>query len=148
MIDDFAFLFDRDIGRLYKEIEAYEKEEEIWIVKKEISNSAGTLCLHLCGNLKSFIGKEIGGFKYERDREREFAARNVPKAELLKEIHEVKLLIVNSLIGLSPSKLNNEFPIQVFNKEMTYGYFIIHLYGHLNYHLGQINYHRRLLTKS
>ena len=146
MIDDFAFLFDRDIGRLYKEIEAYENEEDLWIVKEEIANSAGTLCLHLCGNLKSFIGKEIGGFSYQRDREREFAARNVAKEDLLKEVHEVKLLIVNSLIGLDPGKLDDLFPINVFNKEMSYFYFITHLYGHLNYHLGQINYHRRLLS--
>jgi hypothetical protein len=30
---------------------------------------------------------------------------------------------------------------------MTLGYFLIHLYGHFNYHLGQINYHRRLLDR-
>lgn len=146
MINEFIFLFERDLDRLYKEINAYAQEEDLWVIKEEIFNSAGTLCLHLCGNLKAFVGKEMGGFPYERDRENEFAARNVSRVEMLNEIREVKILVSNSLDSMSEDKLEESFPLQLFNKEMTYGYFIVHLYGHFNYHLGQINYHRRLLA--
>ncbi|WP_296699196.1 DUF1572 family protein [Algoriphagus sp.] len=138
-------LFDRDIERLYKEIEAYSDEGVLWQTQNEINNSAGNLCLHLLGNLQAFVGHELGGFNYQRDREFEFAGKNVPKSKLLSDISNLKRIMISSLEGMDESLIMENYPKEIFGKPMSNEYFLIHLYGHFNYHLGQINYHRRLL---
>lgn len=145
IINEFKELFERDFDRLYTEINSYSNQEILWKTEGAISNSSGNLCLHLLGNVQSFIGKEIGGFDYERNREREFSAKGISKEELLNEILFAKDIVSKSLEGMDDSLWPGIYPLQVFGKPMTYGYFLTHLYGHLNYHLGQINYHRRLL---
>lgn len=138
-------LFQRDLEKLGQEIEAYTLEENLWLVDKEISNSAGNLVLHLFGNLRHFIGFDFGGFPYERNREREFGAKGEPRVALLEELEEVKKIVSSSLLGLNPTRMGDKSLHSFFGHQMTIGFFLIHLYGHLNYHLGQINYHRRLL---
>ncbi|MEN2282014.1 DUF1572 family protein [Algoriphagus sp. SE2] len=139
-------LFERDIDRLYKEIEAYSDEDTLWKTDHKINNSAGNLCLHLLGNLQAFVGHELGGFNYERDREFEFAGKNVPKSKLLADIINLKRIMISSLEGMDESLITKNYPKEIFGKPMTNEFFLIHLYGHFNYHLGQINYHRRLLN--
>ncbi len=138
----------RDLDRLSSEIEAYAQEENLWIVEGEITNSAGNLALHLCGNLQHFIGAVLGKSGYERNRDFEFAGKHVPRAELLEEIQKTKTAVSDTLLRVTESVLNYPYPLRVFNnKEMSTLFFLIHLQGHLNYHLGQVNYHRRLLDK-
>ena len=138
-------LFERDLDKLKKEISSYQYEENIWKVKKHITNSGCNLCLHIIGNLNHFIGGILGESGYTRDREAEFADKNVPVAEMKKQIDELKAVLYNTLATLSDEDIDKIFPVQVFGYEMTTRFFLIHLLGHLNYHLGQINYHRRLL---
>jgi hypothetical protein len=138
-------LFERDMKKLISELEAYKKEENIWKISGEISNSAGTLTLHLIGNLNHFIGSVIGHTGYIRDREAEFSLRNVPKKDLLNEITDSIKVIKKTISEFPEDNYSTNYPLEVFGKPMTYLYFMIHLQGHLNYHLGQVNYHRRLL---
>lgn len=138
-------LFERDIDKLYKEIEAYTDEKILWQTSNHISNSAGNLCLHLLGNLQAFIGHELGGFDYTRDRDFEFAGKDVPKSQLLSNILNLKRIMIISLEGLDENLITKNYPKEVFGKPMTNEHFLLHLFGHFNYHLGQINYHRRLL---
>ena len=138
-------LFSRDINKLIEEITLYKDEGNLWRTEKEITNSAGNLCLHLVGNLKSFIGAVIGETGYVRNRPEEFAAKNVPREVLIKDLNEVITIVQQSLQQLPIENLDKEYPMQVFDKPLTYEQFLLHLYGHLSYHLGQINYHRRLL---
>lgn len=145
VIEALKSLFDRDLNRLIVEIESYQNESQIWVIDKNISNSAGNLCLHLIGNINLFIGVEIGKTDYVRDRPLEFSLKNVPRTELISKIEATKLVVNNALDTLSASDLEAIYPLIVFEKEMTTGYFLIHLSTHLAYHLGQINYHRRLL---
>jgi hypothetical protein len=76
----------RELRALRREVEAYPDDASVWAVPAGISNSCGTLVLHLVGNLRTYVGKAIGGIAYERDRLREFSARDLPRAELLREI--------------------------------------------------------------
>ncbi|MDF2158019.1 DinB family protein [Algoriphagus sp. CAU 1675] len=145
VLKEFIQLFERDLDRLAKEIELYSNSENLWKTAPGISNSSGNLCMHLLGNLRAFVCKEMGGFDYIRDREREFNAKGIDTKDLLEEIYLVKKQLEISLEGLDESILNKSYPLEVFGEPMTYGYFLIHLYGHFNYHLGQINYCRRLL---
>jgi uncharacterized damage-inducible protein DinB len=147
VLEEFIRLFERDTERLKLEISSYSKEENLWIVDHKIINSAGNLCLHLVGNMSHFVGKEIGGFDYTRDREFEFDGKNVPKAELVAMVEKLQNVVTASLEGLDETMLDKDYPIEVFGAKMTHSYFLIHLFGHFSYHLGQINYHRRLLDK-
>jgi len=147
VIDSLKTLFDRDLDRLKNELSSYKKESNLWEVKKNIANSAGNLCLHIIGNLNHFIGAVLGDSGFKRDREVEFSMKSVPVSNLLMEIDDVKTTIYNTLQGLSEDELLENFPINVFGYEMTKLFFLMHLHSHLTYHLGQINYHRRLIEK-
>ncbi len=138
-------LFERDLNKLKAEIESYQDERNIWRTEKGIANSAGNLCLHLIGNLNTYIGAEIGKSGYIRNRPLEFSIKNVPVSELLHEIKRTKEIVISSLENLTDKDLEKEYPILVFDEKTSVGYLLVHLTTHLTYHLGQINYHRRLL---
>lgn len=138
-------LFTRDLNKLRTEIESYQNEETIWKTDKNISNSAGNLCLHLVGNLNNYIGATLGNSGYVRNRELEFSLKDVPRTELIQQIESTIEIIHSSLGRLSTEDLQKNYPSEPLGYEMTTEYFLIHLFGHLSYHLGQINYHRRLL---
>ena len=138
-------LFRRELEKLKKEIASYKDETKLWAVEKGIANSAGNLCLHLIGNLNNYIGKELGGTGYIRNRDLEFSQKDIPRIELLKKIDETILVVENALDKLTIQQLEEEYPAPVFNYTMTTGFFLVHLTAHLTYHLGQINYHRRFL---
>ena len=139
-------LYDRDLNKLKTEIEQFSGEADLWKTSGDITNSAGNLSQHLVGNLQHFVGAVLGESGYVRDRDSEFASRNSSKEELLKEI-DTTLAVVKETIGkLTDDDLAKTYPIEVFGKPLTTGSFLTHLTTHLNYHLGQINYHRRLLA--
>ena len=138
-------LFDRDLEKLKIEITSYKDEKKMWEVTGEISNTAGNLCLHICGNLQHFIGSVLGVSGYKRDRDSEFSRKNIPVDEIIRKIDHTIFTVKKTLNELDVNKLDEIYPINVFGKEMTTGFFLAHLTTHLNYHLGQINYHRRLL---
>ncbi|KUJ61937.1 DinB superfamily protein [Flavobacteriaceae bacterium CRH] len=145
LIQTIKSLFDRDLNKLKIEIESYQDESKIWAIDKNISNSGGNLCLHLIGNINTYIGAELGKTGYIRDRPLEFSLKNIPKSELISKIESTILVVNNTLDSLTESDLEDIYPQIVFEKEMTTGFFLVHLATHLGYHLGQINYHRRLI---
>jgi len=138
-------LFNRDLNKLKSEIESYKNEANLWMIDKSIANSAGNLCLHLIGNLNTYIGATLGGSNYIRNRELEFSLKDIPKQELISMI-EATLTVVNETVGkITEEQLNSEYPMLVFQEKTSTEFFLVHLTTHLAYHLGQINYHRRLL---
>jgi uncharacterized damage-inducible protein DinB len=145
LIETLKSLFNRDLNKLKLEIESYETESRIWEIDKNISNSAGNLCLHLIGNLNTYIGAELGKTGYIRNRELEFSLKDVHRSELISKIEATISVVNNTLDSLSKTDLELIYPQIVFEKEMTTGFFLVHLSTHLAYHLGQINYHRRLV---
>ncbi|GAA4211151.1 hypothetical protein GCM10022289_39660 [Pedobacter jeongneungensis] len=140
-------LFNRDLTRLKSEIEAYRNEANLWRIDRGIANSAGNLCLHLIGNLNTYIGATLGGTSYIRNRELEFSLKDLPQQELLKMIDETKTIVNQTLEGLSNEQISGEYPLLVFDEKTSTEFFLVHLTTHLTYHLGQINYHRRLLDQ-
>jgi uncharacterized damage-inducible protein DinB len=144
LLDWVKELLLRDLNKLKQEIHAYKTEETIWTLDGEIKNTAGNLCLHLCGNLQHYIGAVLGQSGYLRNRDAEFCTKGLSKEALLKEIDATLRVVPKTLTALDPATLDQQYPEDVFGKPMPTGYFLIHLAGHLNYHLGQINYHRRL----
>jgi hypothetical protein len=146
-VQTFRKIFARDLAKLRQEIELYSNEQNIWKVDGNITNTAGNLCLHLVGNLNTYIGKELGGTGYVRDRPLEFSDKNVPRKELLDRIDKTINMVDQSLSILTEESLQKEYPIPVYEPGDSTGYVLTSLAVHLGYHLGQINYHRRLLDK-
>lgn len=145
LTETLQLLFKRDLNKLRVEIESYKDEKKIWCVDKQIKNSAGNLCLHLVGNLNTYIGATLGNINYNRNRELEFSLKDIPAAELVNKI-EATMEVVNTVLNnLTDKQMDDEYPLLVFDNKTSCGYFLIHLTTHLAYHLGQINYHRRLL---
>ncbi len=147
LIETLKSLFTRDLNRLRQEIELYKQDENLWKTQEQIANSGGNLCLHLIGNLNTYIGKEIGHSGYMRDREKEFSLKNIPRPYLLRMIDDTIQVVNNSLDNLDENTLANEYPVLVFEEMTSTEYLLVHLATHLTYHLGQINYHRRLIDK-
>ena len=138
-------LFTRDLNKLRLEIELFKNENNLWKIEPDIKNSAGNLCLHLIGNLNAFVGKAIGKTDYVRNRESEFSLKNVPRSELIDKIDKTIQVVNSSLSNLDENTLKEKFPVLVFDNKTSVEYMLVHLSTHLSYHLGQINYHRRLL---
>ncbi|MCK0109924.1 DinB family protein [Flavobacteriaceae bacterium S0825] len=145
LLETLLKIFNRDLNKLKEEIKAYKVESNLWIIDKEVTNCSGNLCLHLIGNLNHFIGAELGGTGYVRKRDLEFSLKDVSRDELLRQVDETMTIVERTLNKLTPEDLEKEYRRRVFEDYMTTGYFLVHLSTHLAYHLGQINYHRRLL---
>ncbi|PIF62716.1 MULTISPECIES: DUF1572 family protein [unclassified Flavobacterium] len=145
LIETLKTLFNRDLNQLKTEIESYQNENDIWKTQKGIANSAGNLCLHLVGNLNTYIGAEFGKTGYIRNRPLEFSLKDIPRAELLSKIEETIVVVDNALNTISEEELKKEYPLLVFENKTSTEFMLVHLTTHLAYHLGQINYHRRLL---
>lgn len=147
LIDTLKKLYTRDLDRLKQEIKLYEDEDKLWYVEEGISNTGGNLCLHLIGNLNTYIGAALGKSGYVRNRPAEFSLKDIPREKLLEKIGETKLVVIQTLDGLTEAELAAEYPVLVFEEKTSTEYLLVHLTTHLTYHLGQINYHRRLLDK-
>jgi hypothetical protein len=138
-------LITRDLQKLKSELELYQHETNIWKVDKNIANTAGNLCLHLIGNLNAYIGAVLGNTGYLRDRDAEFALKNISRKELIEKIESTVVMINAVLPNIDKKTLETEYPLLVLKEKTSTEYFLVHLAVHLGYHLGQVNYHRRLL---
>jgi len=145
VLDVLRKLFNRDLLKLKKELELYKNEANIWKVDKDIINPAGNLCLHLVGNLNTYLGATLGNTGYIRNRDLEFSQKGVSRAELIQKTEATIQVVDRVLANMTEDQLKQEYPMVVLEEKSTTEYFLIHLATHLSYHLGQVNYHRRLL---
>lgn len=139
-------LFSRDLQILKDQVNAYSSEESLWIKADGITNTGGNLSLHLSGNLQHFIGHILGGTDYKRDRPFEFGGK-VSRQELLDDIDAAEKAVTETLNSMDSADFEKEYPIEMFGGPVKTEWFVLHLYSHFSYHLGQVNYHRRLLDK-
>lgn len=145
VIQTVSDLFIRDLNKLKEELNLYPTEQQIWEVSSGISNSAGNLSLHLVGNLKYFIGSILGNSGYVRERDLEFSLKNIPRNQLLESIDETISIVEKTLNELDDSILSKDYPVEKRGEIVSIDHMLLHLYGHLTYHLGQTNYHRRMI---
>lgn len=139
--------YESDLGLVVEELEKYGNEEDIWIVDKGISNSAGNLALHLIGNINHFFGANLGGTGYVRERDLEFSEKGITRDELVNGIRDTAKVLSETFSNLSDEDLHSDYPEEIFGGTHKTIAICIYMLTHLNYHLGQINYHRRLLSK-
>jgi uncharacterized damage-inducible protein DinB len=147
-ISDFGAVIVRDLRAVQREVQAYPDDAMLWKLTPAITNSAGTLVLHICGNLRHFVGSVLGGVEYARNRDDEFTRRDVPRDELIACLEET-IKAVDTAIGThDDARLSARYPMQIGGRMMTTSQFLVHLTAHLGYHLGQIDYHRRILDEN
>lgn len=137
-------LYNTELDLLKKEINLYKNEENLWKLYGDISNTPGNLCLHICGNLNHFYGSIISGTGYIRERDKEFSRKNVSREELIKQIDDTKLVLNNMFDKITNEDMQRPYPLDFFAEDSTYAFVLAVLISHLTYHLGQINYHRRI----
>jgi len=141
-------ILERDLSALGREVVAFTDDSQLWVTLPGVPNSAGNLALHLAGNLQHFFGAVLGGTGYVRDRPAEFSRRNVPRVELLAEIEAARQAVQTALSRLSPEQLTAEYPEPIGGSRVATGEYLLHLLTHATYHLGQIDYLRRVITGS
>jgi hypothetical protein len=167
LTENLAVLFERDMLKLKAEINAYPDEKKLWTPVPGTSNPGGNLCLHLLGNLQYYIGALLGGSGYVRNRPEEFSSKNIPVTELNPVIDHTIEVVTKTICSLTPEQLSKTYPEKVIDKTFTPAfmkaletlspgkaaddaftteYFLLHLLAHLSYHIGQINYHRRMMA--
>ena len=140
-------LYEKDINKLIEEISLYKNEEDIWKLEGAILNTAGNLALHLTGSLNYFIGNILGQTGYVRERDKEFSLKDIPQEKLLADLHEMKAIVVNTLSQLTDEDLQKDFPLKINSQTMSTADTLVFFLAHLNYHLGQLNYHRRIIAE-
>jgi uncharacterized damage-inducible protein DinB len=141
-----AAIVDRDLRALAREVEAYPDERQLWQPVPGMANTAGTLALHLAGNLRHYLGARLGGTGYVRDRAAEFSRRDMSRAELLAEIEAARSEVARTFAGLDDESLPNRYPEVITDHHVDTREYLIHLLTHFAYHLGQLDTHRRIVT--
>jgi uncharacterized damage-inducible protein DinB len=136
----------RDLRALRREVEAFPDERDLWRVPPGVANSAGTLALHLAGNIQHYVGTVLGKTGYVRDRAAEFARRDVPRAEILTQIDAAIAAVETGLAKLTDAMLAADYPEPVAGHTVMTSEWLVHLAVHVGYHLGQVDYHRRIVT--
>ena len=140
-----AAILARDLRALSREIEAYPDDELPWRVPPGIANSGGNLVLHLCGNLQYLVGAQLGATGFVRDRDAEFTQRAVARQELVARVQATSAVVERTLAGVIGERLAEDFPLVLNGRRVRTDDFLVHLATHLAYHLGQVDYHRRLV---
>ena len=141
-----AAILDRDLQALAREVSAYPDERALWDTPPGITNSAGTLALDLAGNVRHYFGAQLGRTGYVRDRPAEFASRDVPRTTILAQIEEARAAVRAAAARTTPDRLQEDFPEVVGGVRVVTGEYLIHLVSHFAFHLGQLDYHRRVVT--
>lgn len=136
----------RELAAVQRSVQAYPDDAALWALPHGLPNTGGTIVLHLAGNLQHFVGAVLGGTAYRRDRTAEFARRDVPRAELLTELANTINAVRSTLPTLREESLAQPYPEKVGGRELPTGVVLMHLATHLAYHLGQLDYHRRVVT--
>jgi uncharacterized damage-inducible protein DinB len=139
-------LLTRELRALARELEAYPDDDAVWRTFPGVLNSAGTLVLHLTGNIQHYVGTVLGGTEYRRDRKAEFARRDVPRPELAAEIERTIAVVHQALPRLTDKVLQADYPQTIADRIVATDEFLMHLASHLSWHLGQVDYHRRMVT--
>jgi uncharacterized damage-inducible protein DinB len=146
LVQCLAAVLSRELHALRREVEAYPDDDSPWATREGLPNAGGNLVLHLCGGLRHFVGAMLGQSGYVRDRPREFAAIGLKRIELLAEIAEAESVVSTVIPALSDADLGAPFPETLGGATVETADFLLHLCAHLGYHLGQVDYHRRIVT--
>ncbi len=136
----------RDLGALEREVMAYPDDESLWRVVPGIANSGGNLALHLAGNIRQNVGANLGNTGFVRDRDGEFSAHGVSRTAVAAQVADAMAQVSRTLTTFDPARLDSEYPVRLYERAFRTDALLLHIVTHLAYHLGQVDYHRRMVT--
>ena len=143
---DLGVILARDLGAFAREVQLFPDDEALWRVLPGVTNPAGSLALHACGNLQHFVGGVLGGTGYVRRREEEFGARGLSRAEVAERLTATAGVVRRTLRAVGTAALDAPYPVVLNGLQLPTRRFLLHLAVHLGFHLGQAGYLRRALT--
>lgn len=143
---DVGRMLERELIAFRREVELFPDDGSLWKVVPGITNPAGTLALHVAGNLRHFVGAVLGGSRYVRDRDAEFSRRGLRRSEVIRELELAEDEIEPAILALTEAALASPYPLAVGGVTMPTGRFLMHLAVHTGFHLGQAGYLRRMIT--
>lgn len=146
IINTIRVLLIREVEALIREVEHMPDDESLWKTLPGVTNSCGTLGLHIAGNLQHYIGHVLGGTSYVRDRDREFNQRSGTREEVVAELKLAIGAVHRALLELPRDRLDQPYPQELGGVRPRTGVFLFHLVSHTGFHLGQAGYLRRMLT--
>ena len=126
MIQELKTLLLKDLATLRREVELYPDDASLWRTLPGIANPGG----NALGLVKLGSGTLL------------LTATNT---RVLQEIDAAAKAVEEALTAMDPAILDQESPSTMGGKKVTGGLFLLHLCDHLGYHLGQLNYHRRMI---
>ena len=144
-IDALRRVLIRELEAVRREVEAYPDDALLWREVPGLPNPGGTLALHLAGNLRHYIGAVLGGTGYVRDRQAEFSDRGLTRTAVIERVDAAIGEVETTLGRLAPDTLDAPYPESVLDRRPRTRDFLLHLTSHLGYHLGQLDYHRRMV---
>ena len=139
-----ANFHERDIRKLIEEINLFRNEENLWKTQGSVKNSSGNLALHIIGGMNYLIGATLAKTGYIRDRDQEFIRKGVARKEIVAHLEELIPMINQTLNALGHDGMEAEYPLIFDDMKVSNSYLFVQLLVHLNYHLGQVNYLRRV----
>ncbi len=140
-----ANFYERDIRKLIEEVNLFKHEEDLWRTQGAVKNSSGNLVLHIIGGLNHLIGATLAQTGYVRDRDQEFIRKGVARKDLVAHLEELITMINKTVNALRQEDMEAEYPLFFDKPKTSNSYVLVQLLLHLNYHLGQVNYLRRVL---
>ena len=140
-----ANFYERDIRKLIEEVNLFSDEERLWRTQGAVKNSSGNLVLHIIGGLNYLIGATLARTGYVRNRDQEFIRKGVERKDLVAQLEELIPMINETVTALTPQDMEAEYPVFFDEPKTSISYVLVQLLLHLNYHLGQVNYLRRIL---
>jgi predicted ATP-grasp superfamily ATP-dependent carboligase len=140
-----ANFYESDLRKLIEEVNAFQQESDLWVIRGSVKNTAGNLALHLAGGLNHFVGATLAHTGYIRHRDEEFSKKGVSRKEIVAQIEQLIPVVTSTLHGMTDEQLEAEYPLVYDNARVSHAYVLVRLLAHLSYHLGQINYLRRML---
>jgi hypothetical protein len=146
LIDDVRRILTRELEAFAREVELFPDDEVLWKISPGVTNSAGNLALHACGNLRHFVGAVLGGTGYVRDRPAEFATRAGRREDVARALRDTASVVATALARVPEVALAEPYPEPHDGVQLPCGRFLLHLCVHLSFHLGQAGYLRRSLT--
>jgi len=142
---ELANFYERDLRKLIEEVNLFNNEENLWRTHGSVKNSSGNLVLHIIGGMNYLIGATLAQTGYVRDRDQEFIKKGVDRKVLVAQLEELISIINKTVSDLTPEEMEAEYPIFFDKPNTSTRYVLVQLLLHLNYHLGQVNYLRRVL---
>jgi hypothetical protein len=140
-----AKFYERDLNKLIEEINLFKSEENLWKTAGSVKNSSGNLVLHIIGGSNYLIGAKLSQTGYVRNRDLEFTRKDVARDILVSQLQELIAVVTTTLSNLTPGQMETDYPIPFDDATRSKSYVLVQLLAHLNYHLGQVNYLRRVL---